>query len=164
MTNVNVNGSASTVLAYPPSGGSPHAYIFNAGPWPAHLGGNSGVSSVTGFRLMPQSRSDLSSTGGGTIWGIAGGNQVTPYGTITAATTYPGGTALTGVTGGTAFTAGMTIVVEPGTPRQEIAMVSSSNAGTVNVSAAFTYGHGSATVFSQWTPNLTTLQIVPGTT
>lgn len=160
---MNVGGTASSVVAYPPSGGSPHAYIFNNGPNAVHLGGISGVSSATGFRLAPSNRIDLSNFSG-TVYGIAGGNQLAPFGTITAATTYPGGTALTGVTGGTAFTAGMTVIIEPGTARQEITSVASSNAGTVNVSPAFQFGHGSAVTFSQWNPYVTTVQVVPGTT
>lgn len=163
MTNLNLGGTASSVVAYPPSGGYPHAYIFNPGPQPAYLGNGSGVSSATGFELMPQCRTDLALTSG-TIYGVAGGNQQAPYGTITAATTYPGGTALTGVTGGTAFTAGMTVIIEPGTPRQEVTSVSGSNAGTVTVSPAMIFGHGSATVFSQYSPNVATLQVTPGST
>lgn len=163
MPNLNLGGTASSVVAYPPSGGSPHAYIFNPGPHTAYLGGGSGVSSATGFALLPQCRTDLSAARG-TIYGIAGGNQQSPYGTITAATVYPGGTALTGVTGGTFFTVGMTVVVEPGTPRQEITSVASSNAGTVTVSPALIFGHGSSTVFSQWAPDVATLQVTPGAT
>lgn len=163
MTNISVGGTVSAVVAYPPSGGSPHAYLFNAGPNPVYLGAGAGVSPATGFQLAAASRIDLSRAAG-TIFGIAGGNQAAPYGTVTAAAAYPGGTALTGVTGGTAFTAGMTVVVEPGTPRQEVTSVASSNAGTVNVSPAFQFGHGSATTFSQWLPQVTTVQVVPGAT
>jgi hypothetical protein len=162
MTNINVGGTISTVVSYPPSGGSPHAYLFNAGPSNVHLGGISGVSASTGFRLTPNNRIDLSYAPG-TIYGICGGNQQAPFGTITANTTY-GGTALTGVTGGTAFTAGMTIIIDPGTAKQEITSVASSNAGTVNVSPAFAFVHGSAATFSQWVPNATTLQVIPGAT
>jgi hypothetical protein len=162
VTNINVGGTVSSVVAYPPSGGTPHAYLFNAGPNNAHLGGISGVSSATGMQLRPQCRMDLSNFSG-TIYGIAGGNQQTPYGTITANTAY-GGTALTGVTGGTAFTAGMTVIIDPGTAKQEITSVASSNAGTVNVSPAMAFVHGSAATFSQWNPNITTLQITPGAT
>lgn len=162
MPYTNVNGTISTVVMYPPSGGSPHAYLFNQGPNPVYLGAGSGLSPATGMPLQPNSRMDLSSTPG-TIYGIAGGNQQTPYGTITANTAFAG-TALTGVTGGTAFTAGMTVVIEPGTPRQEVTSVASSNAGTVNVAPAFTFVHGSATTFSQWAPYITTLQVVRGAT
>lgn len=162
MTNINVGGTVSTVVAYPPSGGSPHAYLFNAGPNNVHLGGISGVSSASGFRLAPNNRIDLSNFSG-TVYGIAGGNQTTPYGTITANTAY-GGTALTGVTGGTAFTAGMTVIIDPGTAKQEITSVASSNAGTVNVSPAMAFVHGSAATFSQWNPYITTVQITPGAT
>ena len=162
MAPINVGGTVSSVVSYPPSGGFPHAYLFNAGPSTVHLGDGPGVSSATGFRLPANNRIDLSNAAG-TIYGIAGGNQLSPYGTITANTAY-GGTALTGVTAGTAFTAGMTIVVDPGTPKQEITSVASSNAGTVNVAPAFTFVHGSAATFAQWSPNMTTLQIVPGAT
>jgi hypothetical protein len=162
MTNINVGGTVSAAVSYPPSGGSPHAYLFNAGPWPVYLGAGSGVSSATGFRLAPANRIDLSSTSG-TIYGIAGGNQQAPFGTITANTAY-GGTALTGVTGGTAFTAGMTVVIDPGTAKQEVTSVASSNAGTVNVSPAFAFVHGSAATFSQYSPNMITLQVIPGST
>lgn len=163
MTNINVSGTIATVAAYPPSGGAAHAYIFNPGPWPAHLGDGPGVSSATGFRLMPQCRVDLALTAG-TIWAVAGGNQEAPYGTINAVTAYPGGSALTVASGGTAFTAGMTVIIEAGSPRQEVTSVASSNAGTVTVSPAMTYGHGTGTVFSQYAPNLATLQVVPGAT
>ena len=64
---------------------------------------------------------------------------------------------------GTAFGTGSTIVVEPGTPRQEIAVVFSANAGTVVTSAPFAFGHGSATTFSQITPLATTVRAERGT-
>lgn len=161
--SISVGGTAATVVAYPPSGGLPHAYIFNSGPWPAHLGDGPGVSSATGFRLMPQCRADVALTSG-TIWAVAGGNQIAPYGTITAMTSYPGGTALAVAAGGAAFTAGMTVIIEAGTPRQEVTSVASSNAGTVNVSPAMIFAHAAAAVFSQYAPNVTTLQVTPGST
>jgi hypothetical protein len=40
--------------------------------------------------------------------------------------------------------------------------VASSNAGTVNVSPAFAFVHGSAATFAQWVPNATVLQVIPG--
>ena len=72
---------------------------------------------------------------------------------ITSATTV-GGTTLT-IAGGTAvtslFTAGMWLVVESATPRQEIAQVNGTNAGSVFTNGPLTYVHGTASTFSQIT-------------
>jgi hypothetical protein len=100
---------------------------------------------------------------GGTIYATAGFLQVAPFGTANAATTYPGGSTITVNSGGTAFGTGATIVVEPGTPRQEILVVSATNAGTVTTSGAFQFGHGSATTFSVITPLATTVRSERGT-
>ena len=160
--NTSANGTTTTVVSVPPGAGAPHAYLFNNGPNPAWLGG-AGVSTSTGFQVPGNNRVDLS-TAGGTIWAIAGGNSVSPSGTVTSATTI-GGTALLGSYGtASPYTGGMTIIVEAGTARQEIATIASQNAGTVNVNAAFTFGHPSASVFSQYTPQVTTLQVTRGTT
>jgi hypothetical protein len=163
MSALNLNGTASTVVMYPPSGGTPHAYIFNQGPNNAHLGGGPGVSTTTGMRLAAANRMDLSNTPG-TIYGIAGGNAVSPAGTITANTSY-GGSVLTGTPGfaaGTIFTSGMTLVIDPGTSKQEFGYVFSANSGTVTLAAAMTYVHGSLATISQWSPYTTTLQVLPG--
>ena len=151
MPYTNVNGTAATVVYYPATSGVPHAFLFNPGPSPAYLGGNSGVTTVTGVPLAPNNEMRLQ-TAAGTIWGVAGYTQASPYGTINAATTYPGGTTLTVNSAGTAFGTGSTIVVEPGTVRQEFATVFASNAGTVTTVAAFSFGHESATTFSAVTP------------
>lgn len=160
--NTNANGTAQTVVSVPPAAGSPHAFLFNNGPNQVWLGG-AGVSTATGFPLPANNRVDLSSAPG-TIWAIAGGQPVSPFGTanaasIAAGTTIPGsyGTA-------NPFSGGMTIIVESGTPRQEVVTVSNSNAGSVNVTAAMTFAHGSGAVFSQYTPALTTLQVTRGAT
>lgn len=162
MPTTNVNGTISAVVSYPPQAGSPHSYLFNYGPQNVWLGAGTGVSPTTGFLLPSNNRIDLS-TAAGTIYAIAGGNQATPYGTANAATTV-GSSTLTVASAGTAFTAGMTIVIEPGTPRQEVTSVSSSNAGTVVTSPAMVYAHGSATVFSQWTPYITSVRAERGAT
>lgn len=160
MPTTNVNGTASTVVSYPPPAGSPHAVLFNAGPQNAWLSGGSIMSTYTGFPLPPGNKYEMP-TAAGTVYAMAGGNQSSPYGTANAATSVAG-SVITVASGGTAFTAGMTIVVEPGTPRQEVTSVASSNAGTVNTSPAMVFAHGSATVFSQWTPLVTTLNVVRG--
>ena len=156
MPTTNVGGTSSAVVVYPPQAGIPHAYIINLGMQNAWLGAGTGVSPTTGFLLPPNNRIDLGFAAG-TIYAIAGGQQSSPYGTANAATTYGASTILV-ASGGTAFTAGMTIVIDPGTLRQEVTSVSASNSGTVTTSPAMTYAHGSAAVFSQWTPYITTIR------
>ena len=160
MPTTNVTGSAVTVIYYPPSSGNPHCSLYNAGQQTAYVG-QAGVSSATGLPLPPGNRARLF-TAAGTIYATAGFNQVSPFGTANAATSV-GGSTITVTSGGTAFTSGMGIVVEPGTPRQEIAMVFASNAGTVTSAAAFTFAHGSATTFSQINPLVATVKAERGT-
>ena len=161
MPATNISGTAVTVVYFPPSSGNPHCILTNTGGNTAWVG-QSGVSSATGLPMPPNDRSRLLFAGG-TIYATAGFNQIAPYGTAHAATTYPGGSVLTVNSAGTAFGTGSTIVVEPGTPRQEIAVVFSANAGTVVTSAPFAFGHGSATTFSQITPLATTVRAERGT-
>ena len=161
MPATNISGTAVTVVYYPPSAGNPHCILTNIGGNTAYVG-QSGISSATGLPMPPNDRAKLLFAGG-TIYATAGFTQVSPYGTANAATTYPGGSVLTVNSAGTAFGTGSTIVVEPGTPRQEIAVVFSANAGTVVTSAPFTFGHGSATTFSQITPLATTVRAERGT-
>lgn len=160
MPATNISGTAVTVVYYPPSSGNPHCILSNIGGNTAYVG-QSGISSATGLPMPPNDRAKLLFAGG-TIYATAGFTQVAPYGTINAATTI-GGSLLTVSSAGTAFGTGSTIVVEPGTPRQEIAVVSSTNAGSVTTSAPFTFGHGSATTFSQITPLATTVRAERGT-
>jgi|SRR5579859_110789 len=160
MPYVNVSGTASTAVSYPGSGGKQTLFLFNAGQQPAYLGTGPGVSSATGFPLTAGNRVDVTNAAG-TVYATAGGNQVTPYGTANAATSVAG-SVITVASAGTAFTAGMTIVIEPGTPRQEVTSVASSNAGTVNTSPPMTFAHGSAATFSQYSPLATTLQVIRG--
>jgi hypothetical protein len=155
-----VTGAAAAAVYYPASGGHPSGFLFNAGAQTAYLGGDSAVSSASGFALPAGSRANLVNAAG-TVWAVAGGNQQSPYGTANAAITQAG-TTVTVASGGTFFTAGMTVVVDAGTPRQEVTSVASSNAGTVTVSPAFTFGHANATVFSQWAPYATTVATVAG--
>ena len=160
MPATNISGTAVTVVYYPPSAGNPHCILTNIGGNTAYVG-QSGISSATGLPMPPNDRAKLLFAGG-TIYATAGFTQVSPYGTANAATTI-GGSTITVASGGTAFGTGSTIVVEPGTPRQEIAVVSSTNAGSVTTSAPFTFGHGSATTFSQITPLATTVRAERGT-
>ena len=160
MPSTNITGTAVTVVYYPASSGNPHCILTNTGGNTAYVG-QSGISSATGLPMPPNDRAKLLFAGG-TIYATAGFTQVSPYGTANAATTI-GGSTITVASGGTAFGTGSTIVVEPGTPRQEIAVVSSTNAGSVTTSAPFTFGHGSATTFSQITPLATTVRAERGT-
>ena len=149
MANTPVSATIPTVVFTPSTSGMPHAVLYNNGPAPVYLGG-SGVSTSVGFALAPNDRLDLSYNGG-TIWAISGYQTTSPEGTvITATTTFPGGTILTSAAG-TSFTAGMWIAIESGTPRQEIAQVLASNAGSVITAAPLTYAHGTASTFWQIT-------------
>ena len=160
MPATNISGTAVTVVYYPPSAGNPHCILTNIGGNTAYVG-QSGISSATGLPMPPNDRSRLLFAGG-TIYATAGFNQASPFGTANAATPI-GGSVLTVASGGTAFGTGSTFVVEPGTPRQEIAVVFATNAGTVTTTAAFTFGHPNASVFSAINPLATTVRAERGT-
>ena len=160
MPATNISGTAVTVVYYPPSAGNPHCILTNIGGNTAYVG-QSGISSATGLPMPPNDRAKLLFAGG-TIYATAGFTQVSPYGTANAATTI-GGSTITVASGGTAFGTGSTFVVEPGTPRQELAVVFATNAGTVTTTAAFTFGHPNASVFSAINPLATTVRAERGT-
>ena len=152
MAHTPVSATIPTVVFTPSTSGTPHAVLYNNGPAPVYLGG-SGVSTSVGFALAPNDRLDLSYNGG-TIWAISGYQTASPAGTVITSATTVGGTTLT-IAGGTAvtslFTAGMWLVVESATPRQEIAQVNGTNAGSVFTNGPLTYVHGTASTFSQIT-------------
>ena len=160
MPSTNITGTAVTVVYYPASSGNPHCILTNTGGNTAYVG-QSGISSATGLPMPPNDRAKLLFAGG-TIYATAGFTQVSPYGTANAATTI-GGSVITVASGGTAFGTGSTFVVEPGTPRQELAVVFATNAGTVTTTAAFTFGHPNASVFSAINPLATTVRAERGT-
>ena len=160
MPATNISGTAVTVVYYPPSAGNPHCILTNIGGHTAYVG-QSGISSATGLPMPANDRAKLLFAGG-TIYATAGFTQVSPYGTANAATTI-GGSTITVASGGTAFGTGSTFVVEPGTPRQEIAVVFATNAGTVTTTAAFTFGHPNSSVFSAINPLATTVRAERGT-
>ena len=160
MPATNISGTAVTVVYYPPSAGNPHCILSNIGGNTAYVG-QSGISSATGLPMPANDRAKLLFAGG-TIYATAGFTQVSPYGTANAATTI-GGSVITVASGGTAFGTGSTFVVEPGTPRQELAVVFATNAGTVTTTAAFTFGHPNASVFSAINPLATTVRAERGT-
>jgi hypothetical protein len=161
MPSTNINGTVTTVVYYPPSSGNPHCILTNIGGNTAYVG-QSGISSATGLPMPPNDRAKLLFAGG-TIYATAGFGQIAPFGTANAVTSYPSGSTITVASGGTAFTSGMTVVIEPGTPRQEIGTVFSSNAGSVVTNAPFTYAHGTTTTFSQISPLATTVKAERGT-
>ncbi len=148
MAHTPVSATIPTVVYFPPPAGAPHAFLYNAGPSTVYLGG-SGVSTTMGLPVTANNKVDLTNAFGGTIWAISGFNTISPQGTvITATSTFPAGTTLTDGAG-TSFTAGMWIVIEAGTPRQEIAQVNGSNAGSVFTNAALQYAHGTAATYWQ---------------
>lgn len=147
MAHTPVSATIPTVVYNPPPAGTPHVFLYNEGGSTVYLGG-SGVSTTMGLALAPNDKIRLPNAGG-TIWAVSGYNTVSPQGTvITATSTFPAGTILTDAAG-TSFTAGMWIAIESGTPRQEIAQVGGSNAGTVFTLAPLQYAHGTATTFWQ---------------
>jgi hypothetical protein len=150
-----VSATIPTVVFVPSTAGMPHAFLYNTGPAPVYLGG-SGVSTNVGFTLAAGDKLDLSYNGG-TIWAISGYQTTSPQGTVITATTTAGGTTLTNAAG-TSFTAGMWIAIETGTPRQEIAQVNGSNAGSVFTNGPLTYCHGTAATFWQITSTPTVVR------
>lgn len=161
MPSTNITGTAVTAVYIPPTSGNPHCILQNLGGYTAYVG-QFPVTTANGLPLPPNTKSKVLFAGG-TIYATAGFLQEAPYGTASSVTSYPAGSTITVASGGTAFTAGMAIVVEPGTPRQEIAFVASSNAGSVMTTAPFTFAHGTTTTFSQITPYATTVKADRGT-
>lgn len=154
MAILPVSATIPTVVFTPSTSGTPHAVLYNNGPAPVYLGG-SGVSTSVGFPLAVNDKLRLPYNGG-TIWAISGYGLTTPSGTLITTGSSVGGTTLTG--GGTVFTAGMWIAVETGTPRQEIAQVNGSNAGSVFTNGPLTYSHGTAVTYAQITPTPTVIK------
>jgi len=153
MVHTPVSATIPTVVYTPSAYGTPHAFLYNEGSSPVYLGG-SGVSTTQGLALAPNDKIRLPYAGG-TIWAVSGYQTTSPEGTvITATTTFPSGTILTTAGGTTVtalFTVGMWIAIESGTPRQEVAQVLATNAGSVITSAPLQYAHGTATTFWQLT-------------
>lgn len=154
-----VSATVPTVVFTPSGAGVPHAVLFNNGPGTVWLGGSAvSAGAPTTIALPPLGKLRLPNmAAGGTIWAVSGFEQVSPRGTVITATTALGGTTLTTAAGGTFFTAGMWLVVEPGTPRQEVAQVNGSNAGSVFTNGPLTYSHGTAATFAQLTATPTVL-------
>ena len=156
-----VSATIPTVV-FTPGPGTPHAVLYNNGPSPVYLGGSAvsgGAPTVISLPVHGKIRLP-NIVPGGTIWAISGFQATSPAGTVITATAALGGTTLT-IAGGTAvtslFTAGMWLVVEGGTPRQEIAQVNGTNAGSVFTNGPLTYAHGTASTFSQITATPTTV-------
>lgn len=150
-----VSATIPTVVFTPATSGTPHAFLYNSGPAPVWLGG-SAVSTSMGVALAANDKLDLSYNAG-TIYAISGYQTTSPQGTVITAATALGGTTLTNAAG-TSFTAGMWIAIEGGTPRQEIAQVNGSNAGSVFTNGPLAYVHGTTVTFSQITPAPTTVK------
>ncbi len=150
-----MSATIPTVVYTPSTSGTPHAFLYNYGPAPVWLGG-SAVSTAVGMPLAPNDKIRLPYAGG-TIWGVSGYGTTAPSGTVITATTALGGTTLTDAAG-TSFTAGMWIAIESGTPRQEIAQVNGSNAGSVFTNGPLTYSHGTAATYAQMLPYPTSVK------
>jgi hypothetical protein len=125
-------------------------FVENTGKLPVWVGG-SAVTTVAGTELAPGGSVTLTNAVQ-PLFAVAGFTPGTAgTGTATAAVAQ-GGSVITVASGGTAFTVGSDIAVEQDTPRQEIATVSASAAGSVTTSAPFEFAHGSASTFSQVVP------------
>lgn len=160
--NTNATGTAAVVVSIPSPSGVPHAYLFNSSPQPAYVGGSS-VSNISGFPLYPGNRADLSLLPG-TVYAIAGFNQsATVFGTVQTAV-QQGGTSFT-TSGAPGWTVGASLVVEPGTLRQEILPIggTTSTSVTTNAGAAFFHA-GTASLIYAITPYVTTLKVTDGAT
>lgn len=162
MPYTNATGTAAVVVSVPPPAGIPHAYLFNSSGQVAYLGG-SAVTTMSGLPLYPNNKMDLSFLPG-TAYAVAGFNQsATVFGTVVT-NVAQGGTSFT-VNAAPGFAIGSSIVVEPGTVRQEILPVggTTSTAVTTNTGALFAHGSVSSLVYAI-TPNVTTVQAVRGAT
>ena len=162
MGNANATGTAAVVVSIPSPSGAPHAYLFNSSLQPAYLGGSL-VSTVSGFPLYPGNRADLSSLPS-TVWAVAGFNQsATVFGTVQTAV-QQGGTSFT-TSGAPGWAIGSSLVVEPGTPRQEILPIGGTTSSSVTVNAGAAYFHaGTSSLIYAITPYVTTLKVTDGAT
>jgi hypothetical protein len=156
MASTNATGTAAVVVSYPPPAGTPHAYLFNTSPQVAYVGGEY-VTSVSGLPLYPNGRLPLANMPG-TAYAIAGFSQsATVFGTVVT-NVAQGGTSIT-TNNDPGWVIGSSIVIEPGTPRQEILPVGGTTASAVTTNAGAVFAHGSATsLVDAITPYVTTVK------
>jgi hypothetical protein len=162
MPYTNAPGTAAVAVSVPAAAGAPHAYLFNSSGQVAYLGG-SAVNNVTGFPLYPNNRVDLSNAPG-TIYGVAGFNQsATVFGTVQTAV-QQGGTTFT-TAGAPGWAIGSSLVVEPGSVRQEILPIGGTTSSAVTTNAGASYFHaGTTSLVYAITPYVTTVRADRGAT
>jgi hypothetical protein len=156
MAYTNANGTAAVVVSYPPPAGTPHAYLFNTGLQVAYVGGQN-VTSVSGLALYPNGKIPLTLMPG-TVYAVSGFTQsATVFGTVQTAV-QQGGTSFT-TSGAPGWAIGSSLIVEPGTVRQEILPVggTTSSSVTTNTGAAFFHAGTSSLVYAI-TPYVTTVK------
>jgi hypothetical protein len=156
MPYTNATGTAAVVVSYPSPSGTPHAYLINTSPQVAYVGGQY-VTSVSGLPLYPNNRMDLAFMPG-TAYAVAGFSQsATVFGTVQTAV-QQGGTSFT-TSGAPGWAIGSSLIVEPGTVRQEILPIGGTSSSAVTTNAGALYFHaGTASLVYAITPYVTTVR------
>jgi hypothetical protein len=162
MPYTNATGTAAVVVSYPPPAGTPHAYLINTSQQVAYVGGQY-VTNISGMPLYPNNRMDLSNMPG-TAYAVAGFNQsATVFGTVQKAV-QQGGTSFT-TSGAPGWAIGSSLIVEPGTSRQEILPIGGTTSSSVTTNTGSSFFHaGTSSLVYAITPYVTTVQAVRGAT
>lgn len=157
MSELHTPVSAAPVLIYvPAASGIPSTYIFNEGTATVYVGGPS-VSTYSGVPLAPNQRMTLQPARG-TLYACSGYTGGTVAGSVTTA-------AVAGATSLSTSASGLAsgnIVIDAGTPRQEVASVSANTGGTVTIGALL-YGHAVGASVSSITSQASAVHVVSGT-
>ena len=162
MPYTNATGTAAVVASVPPQAGSPHAYLVNTSGQIAYVGGQY-VTNISGVPLYPNSRMDLANMPG-TAYAVAGFTQsATVFGTVQTAV-QQGGTSFT-TSGAPGWAIGSSLVVEPGTQRQEILPIGGTTSSAVTTNSGSVFFHaGTASLVYAITPFVTTVKAARGAT
>ena len=144
------NVSVTPVQVYVPApSGVPSVFIENRSLNPVYVGGSE-VTTVAGLELSPRAGMTLRSAVQ-PVFAVSGFTPGPGPGTVTT-NIAQGGSVISVASGGSAFTTGSYLVIESGSPRQEVQAVAAQTGTTVTITGAFAYAHGSASTFSGAVP------------
>lgn len=142
--------SVTPVQVYVPApSGIPSVFIENRSRNPVWVGGSE-VTTAAGLELSPRASMTLRSAVQ-PVFAVSGFTPGAGPGTVSA-NIAQGGSVIAVASGGSAFTTGSYVVIESGSPRQEIQSVAAQTGTTVTVAGTFAYAHGSTVTFSQAVP------------
>ena len=146
----STNVSVTPVQVYVPApSGIPSVFIQNRSLVPVWVGGSE-VTTAAGLELSPRAEVTLRDAVQ-PVFAVSGFTPGAGPGTVLS-NIAQGGSVIAVASGGSAFTTGSYLVIESGSPRQEVAAVAAQTGTTVTITGTFAYAHGSATTFSGAVP------------